>query len=162
MKKLIFIISILLVLFSCKTKQKITENTVEKIIVKDSIIYKDRIVIKPGIKDTIKIQSPCDSVGQLKPVYAKIKSNNGVVTIKNVDGDLDITVDIKESVDSSSTTLNSTDKQHFVKEVKSNVTVKYVWTKWTYILLIIAVLEFFIIIKGGPKKTLDFLLKLFI
>ena len=83
-------------LSSCGSKKVITEY--KERIVKDTIeIVKDRVIYK-GVKDTIRIDQPCDSLGNLKPINSTITSDLGKIEIKSINNALVANVKIDSIV----------------------------------------------------------------
>lgn len=163
MKKILLIIIVLL-FFGCRSSKVQEKETIVKTVTKDSIVYKDKIVVKQGLTDTIYFENPCDSLGNLKPISTNLLSSSGSVRLTGDNSKLELHVDIKSNVDSlrvsHNTSVKSSDSS--IKDISK--TKVYVWSIWTYILLIIAVVEFIIILKLSPlslKSIIKTLINLF-
>lgn len=95
----ILFIAILLITGSCRSKKSLTES--EKIVVKDSIIYKEVIIKSPALKDTILIKSPCDSLGNLKPFKQVIAAPQGKIIIEGKNNQIKGDIQLNETNNSS-------------------------------------------------------------
>lgn len=62
---------------TCPTKDSVS------VVRKDSIIYRDTVLFITLAGDTVKVPSPCDSLGKLKIFEVKEKKNGLVTTIKS-------------------------------------------------------------------------------
>ena len=88
----------LLLFTSCTAKKVITKS--EKVIVNDTIILtKDRIVTK-AVNDTILIESPCDSLGVLKPFKERLKTAQGQITIQSKNNVIQANINLDSIVQS--------------------------------------------------------------
>jgi hypothetical protein len=94
LKTRIFFFTItLIILSSCASKILYTENKED--IKKDSIsITRDRIIVEK-VTDTIRIESPCDSLGNLKPFKYSLVVPQGKVSFFNVGNDIMQTINLK-------------------------------------------------------------------
>lgn len=91
--KLFFFIISLIILNSCGAKKTITEYK-EK-IVKDSIyITKDRVIVE-RVLDSIVIDSPCDSLGNLKPFKRTLIIPQGKIDLYSENGNINSNIDLK-------------------------------------------------------------------
>ena len=106
-KKIILIFLLLLV--GCKTKQ-VTVTKTE--YVRDTI-FKEKIVkINVPVTQFVEVESPCDSLGVLKPFKMVLQSDKVNVTVQSKDGKLTAEINL-DSI-----------KQVAVKEYKSHNSVK--------------------------------------
>jgi len=173
--KLIFILIILLT--GCRSKKVVTEEfnqkednsstRIEKVV---DTIYKDRIIekIKPIFSEVI-IEKPCDSLGNLNPIFYNIGSGANRSSVYSRDGKLYI----EQKIDSVENRLEKDyrtrwkqDSLDLRKEFSSTastseVIVKYVYPWWWWLLLIagalviiLRIFEKFSII-GRVKKILS-------
>jgi hypothetical protein len=80
----------------------------------DSIyITNDRYITKQ-VNDTILIEQPCDTLGNLKDFDRQIRSGGVKVSLKSVNGNIKATVDIDSIVNSKITEF----KQNYKSEVQ--------------------------------------------
>lgn len=164
MKKIIPILIILLFI-GCKSSKVKDKETIVKTVTKDSIVYKDKIVVKQGLNDTIFIENPCDSLGNLKPIATNLISSAGNVKLSGENNKLTLEVDIKSNVDSIRVAHKSTLKSSDVSVKEVSKTKVYIWSIWTWIFLIIAIVELVIIFKlsdKSPKSIIKSILNLLI
>lgn len=165
MKK-IYLILLVFALFGCRASKSSNKETTSTIVRKDSIIYKEKIVIRAGIADTLRIEAPCDSItGNISPVNTHIKTPGGSVSLTSSGNALVLTTDIKNSLDTTTSSSNVSIKDSTTTSSESVRVKTYVWTKWTYIFLIIALIELIIIlvlIRSKVSSILTFFKNLFI
>lgn len=91
MRKLSLLL-IVLSLYNCKPKKIYIENTK---IERDSIYINKIVKEVERFTDTLTIEQPCDSLGNLKPFKQVISTKQGKVTIQNKNGNIDATIDFK-------------------------------------------------------------------
>lgn len=91
MKKLSLIL-IVFTLYNCKP-QKIYIETIKT--ERDSIYINKIVKEVDQFRDTLLIEQPCDSLGNLKPFKQVISTKQGKVTIQNKNGNIDATIDLK-------------------------------------------------------------------
>ena len=114
-------IVILLLFTSCTAKKIVTQT--KKVVVNDTIILtKDRIVTK-AVNDTILIDSPCDSLGILKPFKQRLKTAQGEITIQSKNNVLEATINLDSIVQSIEKRYES--KTVDTKEKSDTLKVKY-------------------------------------
>ena len=89
MKKLI----ILLLLFGCSSKKTITEY--KDRIVNDTIIKTRTEVLVERFTDTLTIEQPCDSLGNLKPFKQLISTKQGKYTLTGSNNVITANLDLK-------------------------------------------------------------------
>ena len=89
MKKLI----ILLLLFGCSSKKTITEY--KDRIVNDTIIKTRTEVLVERFRDTLTINQPCDSLGNLKPFKQLISTKQGKYTLTGSNNVITANLDLK-------------------------------------------------------------------
>lgn len=129
-------IVILLLFTSCTAKKVITKS--EKVIVNDTIILtKDRIITK-AVNDTILIESPCDSLGILKPFKQRLKTAQGEITIQSKNNVLEATINLDSIVQSIEKRYES--KTVDTKEKSDTLKVKYKTPLWLVLSLVFSVI----------------------
>ena len=89
MKKLI----LLLLLFGCSSKKTITEY--KDRIVNDTIIKTRTEVLVERFRDTLTINQPCDSLGNLKPFKQLISTKQGKYTLTGSNNVITANLDLK-------------------------------------------------------------------
>jgi len=128
-------IVILLLLTSCTAKKVVTQT--KEVIVNDTIILtKDRVVTK-AVNDTILIESPCDSLGILKPFKQRLKTAQGQITIQSKNNALEATINLDSIVQSIEKRYES--KIVDTKEKSDTLKVKYKTPLWLVLSLIFSV-----------------------
>lgn len=132
---------------SCVSKQSISEvNNSEK---KDSTVIEKSIKIIPSIKETIIIEEPCDSLGNLKDFERKFKTPKSYFSVKPVNGKLQIIYKQDSLVNLvSSTTNNNWERKEKIKIVKE---VRYKTNYKIILLLVISILVNVILLKTKFK-----------
>ena len=129
-------IVILLLFTSCTAKKIVTQT--KEVIVNDTIILtKDRIVTK-AVNDTILIESPCDSLGILKPFKERLKTAQGEITIQSKNNVLEATINLDSIVQSIEKRYES--KTVDTKEKSNTLKVKYKTPLWLVLSLVFSVL----------------------
>jgi hypothetical protein len=112
-------ISILLILIliasSCASKKTITEYRDR--VVSDTIIKTRTEVLVERFTDTLTIESPCDSLGNLKPFKQLISTKQGKVSIQGKNNVITAEIDLKAYKDVLEKEYKSKlDKNTIVKE----------------------------------------------
>ena len=129
-------IVILLLFTSCTAKKVITQT--KEVIVNDTIILtKDRIITK-AVNDTILIESPCDSLGILKPFKQRLKTAQGQITIQSKNNVIEATINLDSIVQSIEKRYES--KTVDTKEKSDTLKVKYKTPVWLVLSLVFSVL----------------------
>lgn len=142
MKNLLYIF-LLVLISSCATKKTITEY--KEVIVKDTITtFKDRIVTKP-IRDTLLVESPCDSLGILKNFKQTINTGSAKVVIENKNGNIQATVNIDSLVNKRIEVFKSNYKRE--KEHKSQEIIKWKTPFWMWICIVVSVVLNVVLLK---------------
>ena len=130
MNKTIILAIVLLTFTNCKPKKIYIENTK---IERDSIYLTKTIKEVERFTDTITIEQPCDSLGNLIPFKQVISTKQGKVTIKNKNGNIDAQIDLKGYKD-----ILEKEYQNKLKE-NSKVTEKTIYKTpfkyWVYLIL---------------------------
>jgi hypothetical protein len=134
---------ILLLFASCTAKKVITQT--KEVIVNDTIILtKDRIVTK-AVNDTILIESPCDSLGVLKPFKERLKTAQGQITIQSKNNVIQANINLDSIVQSiekryESKAIDTTQKSDTLK-------IKYRTPIWLVLSLIFSVIVNLLLLK---------------
>ena len=130
MNKTIILAIVLLTFTNCKPKKIYIENTK---IERDSIYLTKTIKEVQRFTDTLTIEQPCDSLGNLIPFKQVISTKQGKVTIKNKNGNIDAQIDLKGYKD-----ILEKEYQNKLKE-NSKVTEKTIYKTpfkyWVYLIL---------------------------
>ena len=87
---------ILLAIVSCKTTQTTTTKTQ---VLSDTLIRHEVNVVTPAVRNYTLINNPCKD-GELKPIDQLIENENSSVSIRNIDGNLAVEVNIDSIVNS--------------------------------------------------------------
>lgn len=114
-----FILFCLIVLFSftsCKTKKEIVETHSTDTIYKSEIITVD----KPQLSEIV-FNNPCDSLGQLNPIFYTYTTDNVKATLKSEHNTLKLDINVDSIVNSKVNEFKSsikTEKEVIINEVK--------------------------------------------
>lgn len=87
-------IFLLLFFFSSCVARKSTVEYKER-IVKDTVYKNVKETIVERFTDTLKIESPCDSLGNLKPFKISTRVNQGTVNLTGVNNVITAKIDLK-------------------------------------------------------------------
>jgi len=126
----------LLLFTSCTAKKVITQT--KEVIKNDTIIVtKDRYVTK-AVNDTIIIESPCDSLGVLKPFKERLKTAQGQITIQSKNNVIQANINLDSIVQSiekryESKTVDTVQKSDTLK-------IKYRTPVWLVLSLVFSVI----------------------
>lgn len=132
MKKLILLFT-LIMFSSCAVKKVSTTKTVLEQTSDTVIIEKIREVIKP-VKETIYIDNPCDSVGNLRDFERVVQSQQGKITIKSESGKIKAEVNLDSIVASIEKEYKS--KIQSNSEIVEKIVIKEKKPFWVYLLII--------------------------
>ena len=127
MKKLI----ILLLLFGCSSKKTITEY--KDRIVNDTIIKTKTEILVERFTDTLIIEQPCDSLGNLKPFKQLISTKQGKVSIQGKNNVITAEIDLnayKEILEKEY--KSKLDKNTIVKEKE---VIRYRTPLWVWLVI---------------------------
>ena len=142
MRKIIFIL-IISTIYGCVSKRVVTET--KEIVKRDSIyIIKDRFITKQ-VNDTITIDKPCDSLGNLKSFDRVIKTNNVKITLKSVKGNIQATVNIDSIVNSRIVEFKQKYKSKV--EVKELEVIRYRTPLWVWIVIALETLVILLLLR---------------
>ena len=136
LKKIIQIIVIIFFFVSCASKKTITEYKDK--IVHDTIIKNKTVTKVERYTDTLTINEPCDSLGNLKPFNQLLKIEQGNIKLTGINNVISAEIDLKgyEKI------LEETYKTKYEKEVleyKEN-NIRYRTPLSVILLLIISIL----------------------
>ena len=121
-----------MIILGCASKKTTYKYDREKQF--DSISFDRKVTIYPSLKDTFYIQSPCDSLSNLKPFSQSYTTSQGNVIIEGKDGHLKATIDLKGFADS--TTVKSLVHKLNNSQILQSEVVKYK-TDWRVISVLI-------------------------
>ena len=151
MRKIIFIL-IISTIYGCVSKRVVTET--KEIVKRDSIyIIKDRFITKQ-VNDTITIDKPCDSLGNLKSFDRVIKTNNVKITLKSVKGNIQATVNIDSIVNSRIVEFKQKYKSKV--EVKELEIIRYRTPLWVWIVIALETLVILLLLKTIFASVLSY------
>ena len=128
---------VLLLLFTSCTAKKVITQTKEVIKNDTIIVTKDRIVTK-AVNDTILIESPCDSLGILKPFKQRLKTAQGEITIQSKNNAIEATINLDSIVQSIEKRYES--KTVDTKEKSDTLKIKYRTPVWLVLSLVFSVI----------------------
>ena len=138
-----FSIIFLLLFLSCAAK-KTTKQTKEIVKNDTIIITKDRYIFK-AVRDSFLIESPCDTLGILKPFKQRLVTAQGNITIEGKNNTITAEINLDSIVQSiekkyKSTIVKSTEKQAI--EI-----VRYKTPLWLIVTAAFSILLNFVLIK---------------
>jgi hypothetical protein len=91
--KLFFFIISFTLLFSCVAKKTSTEY--KESIVKDTVYKNIKEIIVERFTDTLTIEQPCDSLGNLRPFKKSIKVKQGTVNLTGLNNVITAEIDLQ-------------------------------------------------------------------
>jgi hypothetical protein len=139
MRNLLILLACVMI-FSCKRTITLTDT---KETIKTDTFQSIKIVEKFSmIRDTLIIESPCDSNGILTNFYSRLRVPNGFIEIKSKKGKIQSIISL-DSSRNESTKINNKSNQRYIRYVNKEI-VKYRVPDWVYILLLIEGLILFI------------------
>jgi hypothetical protein len=114
-KYLIFLMIILSVSFGCRSKKTVTES--KEILKTDTIIKTKTETLVERFTDTLTIEQPCDSLGNLKPFKQIISASQGKVSIQGKNNVITAEIDLNAYKKIWETEYKSKlDKNVFIKD----------------------------------------------
>lgn len=134
---------LLFLLASCAAKKTITK-TVEVVKNDTIILTKDRIITK-AVNDTILIESPCDSLGGLKPFKQRLKTAQGQITIQSKNNVIEANINLDSIVQSIEKRYES--KTTDTIEKSDTLKVKYKTPIWLVLSLVFSVIINLLLLK---------------
>lgn len=125
------LVIVLLLLSACKSK-KITTQTREVTKIDTVYRFKDRIIDRPVI-DSIIIDKPCDSLGNIRPFTGVLKTNHTKVSVKAEKGEIRVIY----NQDSIITALEEKyrARTQTKTEIKEKEIIRYRWPWWVIYLI---------------------------
>jgi len=141
MNKTIILAIALLTFVNCKPKKIYIENTK---IERDSIYLTKTIKEIERFTDTLTIEQPCDSLGNLKPFTHKVSTKQGNILIQNKNGSINATIDLKAYRDILEKEYQSKLKEN--TKVTEKTIYKTPFNYWVVLVLSLA-LNFYLIFK---------------
>ena len=139
---------ILLILFigffaSCVAKK--TTVDIQKDIQKDSIREVREVTLIERVVDTVFVENPCDSLGNLKPFRYILSTPQGKVTLFNLNGGISQKIDLKgyEKILETKYKLLYDKK---VSEIKKSKVI-YKTPSWMWIVMILEGLIIFLLFR---------------
>lgn len=113
MKQKIFFFTVVLILsFGCRSKKTVTEY--KDRVVKDTVFTTKTIKEVERFTDTLTIEQPCDSLGNLKPFKQLLKVKQGKISIQGINNVITAEIDLK----GYKNTLEQTYKTKYEKEIE--------------------------------------------
>ena len=143
MKKLFFFTFILLILNSCVAKRTITD--VQERIKVDTVYKTKTIKEVERFTDTLVIDKPCDSLGNLKPFKQLIKTKQGNITLVGLNNQITQQIDLNGYKDVLEETYK-TKYDSFVKNYNKEV-VRYRTPFLVWIYIVSSALIIFLLLK---------------
>ena len=126
-------------MYNCKP-QKIYIETIKT--ERDSIYINKVVKEVERFTDTLTIESPCDSLGILKPFKQVISTKQGKVIIQNKNGNIDAQIDLKGYKDILEKEYQSKLKEN--TKVTEKTIFKIPFKYWVYLLISIGLNFIFI------------------
>ena len=137
-------IFLLLFFFSSCVSKKLVTDIQER--VKVDTIYKTKTIKEvERFTDTLVIDKPCDSLGNLKPFKQLIKTKQGNITLVGFNNQITQQIDLNGYKDVLEETYK-TKYDSFVKNYSKEV-VKYRTPFWVWIYIVSSVLIIFLLLK---------------
>jgi hypothetical protein len=88
MKKILILICLSILIFSCAAKKETTDKETVYITKTDTVKF-EKIVTKTEIvTDTVRVKVPCDEKGNIKDFSRKIKTSNGHALVYSKNGEI--------------------------------------------------------------------------
>jgi hypothetical protein len=141
MKKIALIL--LIILSSCVAKKE--SSVVQKDVQKDSVSEVKLITKIDRVIDTVFVENPCDSLGNLKPFKYSLITPQGKVTLSDFKGSISGKIDLKgyEKILETKYELLYSKK---ISEIKKS-TVIYKTPLWMWIVMILEGLVIFLLFR---------------
>ena len=137
-------IFLLLFFFSSCVSKKLVTDIQERI--KVDTIYKTKTIKEvERFTDTLVIDKPCDSLGNLKPFKQLIKTKQGNITLTGLNNKITQQIDLNGYKDVLEETYK-TKYDSFVKNYNKEV-VKYRLPLWVFIYITASALVIFLLLK---------------
>ena len=137
-------IFLLLFFFSSCVSKKLVTDIQERI--KVDTVYKTKTIKEiERFTDTLVIDKPCDSLGNLKPFKQLIKTKQGNITLVGLNNQITQQIDLNGYKDVLEETYK-TKYDSFVKNYNKEV-VKYRIPLWVFIYIVASALVIFLLIR---------------
>ena len=139
-----FTLLIIIILSSCVVKKDSTEY--KEIVKTDSIYITKNTVTVERVVDSIIIESPCDSLGNLKPFSKSLVLPQGRIQLFNDNGAIAHKIDLN----AYEKTLETKYKLKYDKEVSKleKKTVIYRTPLWVWLIILIEALIIFLLLRS--------------
>ena len=138
-----YIFLLLFFFTSCVSKKLVTDI---KERIKVDTIYKTKTIKEiERFTDTLVIDKPCDSLGNLKPFKQLIKTKQGNITLTGLNNQITQQIDLNGYKDVLEETYK-TKYDSFVKNYNKEV-VKYRIPLWVFIYIFVSALFIFLLIR---------------
>ena len=137
-------IFLLLFFFTSCVSKKLVTDIQERI--KVDTIYKTKTIKEiERFTDTLVIDKPCDSLGNLKPFKQLIKTKQGNITLTGLNNQITQQIDLNGYKDVLEETYK-TKYDSFVKNYNKEV-VKYRLPLWAWIYIVVSALVIFLLLR---------------
>tara|TARA_R110002051_G_scaffold318245_1_gene400390 strand:+ start:25875 stop:26318 length:444 start_codon:yes stop_codon:yes gene_type:complete len=133
-----YIILFIFFFISCKSKQYVTEY--KDRIVKDTIVQTKIIKEVERFTDTLTIEKPCDSLGNLKPFKQIVKVPQGDITLTGINNNISAQIDLKGYKDQLEKTYQSKYEKFTENYNKEVIRYKIPFWCWIYIVCSTAII----------------------
>ena len=140
MKKLIII---LLIVSSCNAKKSSIEY--KERIVKDTIIVNKERLVTQQIIDTLLVEKPCDSLGNLKEFDKEIRTEKAKVKLKSVEGNIEVSINLDSIVDQKIIEFKSTYKNN--TDTKEVEVIRYKYPLWLILTAVFSIVINLILLR---------------
>jgi len=137
---------------SCVSKKSVIEYR-DRLVV-DTIVVKKNIEVIKSIKDTLIIEKPCDSLGNLKNFNQVIKTPKTTIKLKSDKGKIVVEYE-QDSIVTSKEVIKDIKIEKDVQMVEKK-TVNYIVDYRVWAALVISVLINIILLKGKIRSFLPF------
>ena len=121
---------ILLLVFGCSSKKTVTEYRDR--VVTDTIINSKTEVLIERFTDTLTVEQPCDSLGNLKPFNQLISTSQGKVSIQGKNNVITAKIDLNAYKKIWETEYKSKQEQNVV--IKEKELIRYRTPLWIILL----------------------------
>jgi hypothetical protein len=137
---------------SCVSKKSVIEYRDR--LVTDTIVVKKNIEVIKSIKDTLIVEKPCDSLGNLKNFNQVIKTPKTTIKLKSNKGKIVVEYE-QDSIVTSKEVIKDIKIEKDVQMVEEK-TVNYIVDYRVWAALIISVLINMLLLKGKIRSFLPF------
>ena len=143
MNKISILLILILIASGCASKKTITEY--KDRIVSDTIIKTRTEILVERFTDTLTIESPCDSLGNLKPFKQLISTKQGKVSIQGKNNVITAEIDLNAYKDVWEKEYKSKlDKNTIVKEKE---VIRYRTPLWVWFVIVLQSLVIALLFK---------------